>query len=151
MSDLIPLVKPESVDCIVTFPSPDPSMHDRLGQLAEFASYALKSTEVMAVLTTGQYLAPVLSLMNHPEISCISELDYRPPIAIKSAPPHRVLMRRMPLLVFGKDGFRLHGGDDVIEVPPADSSDARNGSNALLDIGMALIMERLTSPGQIGG
>lgn len=150
VSDLIGLVEPESLDCIVTFPSPDPSMRERLCHLAEFAVHGLKkATGVMAILTTGQYVAPVLHLLNHPELVWVFEMNYRPPVAIGSAPPHRIMMMRMPLLLFGLGGFRLQGGDDEIKVPPADDSDTGNRPDARLDAGMELIVERLTSPGQV--
>ena len=150
VSDLIGLVEPESLDCIVTFPSPDPSMRERLCHLAEFAVHGLKkATGVMAILTTGQYVAPVLHLLNHPELVWVFEMNYRPPVAIGSAPPHRIMMTRMPLLLFGLGGFRLQGGDDEIKVPPADDSDTGNRPDARLDAGMELIVERLTSPGQV--
>ena len=143
------LVEPDSVDCVLTVPSPDPSMRDRLGQLTEFAAYALKSTGVMAILTTGQYLAPVMNMLNHPDLEWVLEMDYRPAVAMTSGPLHRVTMRRMPLLIWGKDRFRLHGGDDVIEVPLNDNIENGHQTHSRLDAGMALILERLTSLGQI--
>ena len=54
----------------------------------------------------------------------------------------------MPILVLGKAGFRLQDGDDVIEVPTGDGSDPEKQPKARLEAGMALIMERLTRPGQ---
>ena len=147
--DLIGLVEPESLDCILTFPSPDPSMRDRLGQLSEFAYYGLKLRGVMAILTKGQYLAPVMKMLNHIDLDWVMEMDYRPAVAMRSGPPHRVTISRMPLLIWGKGGFRLQGGDDVIEVPPDDKGENGNQTNARLDVGMALIIERLTSPEQI--
>ena len=143
------LVEPNSVDCILTFPSADPSMRDRLGQLTDFAAYALKTTGVMAVLTTGQYLALVMKMLDHPDLEWIVEMDYRPAVAVRSNLPLRVTIRRRPLLIWGKGGFQLQGGDDVIEVPLDDSSEDGNQTNARLAAGMALIMERLTSVRQV--
>ena len=147
-SQLIGIVQPESIASIITFPSPDPSMHYLFDELAEFAAHSLKADGAMAVLTTGQHLASVMDRLKRQELQWVLEFDYRPPNAIQLRAPHRVTLRRMPILVLGKAGFRLQDGDDVIEVPTGDGSDPEKQPKARLEAGMALIMKRLTRPGQ---
>ena len=101
----------------------------------------------MAVLTPAIHLVSVIGRLQHPELQWVLEFDYRLPNPINSGPPHREVLRRMPLLISGKAEFRLRGGDDVIEVPLHESSDGGIRRNNQHEVGMALIMEWLTQPG----
>ena len=50
------------------------------------------------------------------------------------------------LLVYGKPGFRLKGGDSVISALPSDEETPGN-RRGHLDVGMELIISRFTAPG----
>ena len=138
-----------SVDAIVTFPSSDPGLHGRLEELAGFAAHALKPEGVMAVLTSGVHLPSVIESLKHPELKWLVEFDYRPPAPSRSGPSLNLTIRRWPVLIYGRFRHRLQGGDDVIEVPGSEDSASNAKSGRRLDVGMAMIMERLTQPGQL--
>ena len=102
----------------------------------------------MAVLTSGAHLPWVLRCLEHPEIDWVTEFDYRPPKPSKSGSPHYVNVRRRPLLIYGKRGFQLQKGDDVVKVPLAEDDGTFTRSGQRLEAGMAVIIERLALPGQ---
>ena len=80
----------------------------------------------------------------------MAELDYRDNITTnRSAPPHRIRLRRKPLLVYGKPGCRLPPGDDVIELPqPVERTpELRPGQRN--NAGLELIAQRFARPGQV--
>ena len=145
------LVAEASVDAIVTNP---PTSHEALplfSDLAAFAAHALRPGGVMAVLANAMRLPAIIGHLTHPGLEWAAEFDYRyggPPVS--SGYPHRVSLGRKPLLIYGKTGFRLQGGNDVIEVPPPDEPAMRPQVRQRDDAGMALIVERFARPGQVG-
>ena len=149
VSEMATKVAQGSVDAIITFPSADTSMHDRFGELAAFAARVLKPDGVMAVLTSGLHLPSVIERLTHPDLRWVAEFDYRPPTPSRSGPPLNLTLSRSPVLIYGRFRYQLQGGDDVIEVsgPEDGTSDAKGGRR--LDVGMAMIMERLTLPGKL--
>ena len=144
------LVAEASVDAIVTNP---PTSHEALplfSDLAAFAAHALRPGGVMAVLANAMRLPAIIGHLTHPGLEWAAEFDYRyggPPVS--SGYPHRVSLGRKPLLIYGKTGFRLQGGNDVIEVPPPDEPAMRPQVRQRDDAGMALIVERFARPGQV--
>ena len=143
------LIARASVDAIVTFPSTDPRLHDRLEELADFAAHALKPEGVMAVLTSGVHLPSVVERLNHPELKWQVEFDYRPPAPSLYGRPLNLPLRRFPLLVYGRRRYRLQRGDDVIEVPGTEDGASDSNGVRRLDVGLAMIIERLTQPGNL--
>lgn len=146
VTDLRDLVKAGSVDAIITHP---PSTHDAMSilpSLADFAANALRDTGMMVVVGYGVLLPMMLQQLEHPDLRWLAECDLllRGP-AESSGPPHHVALHRRPLLVYGKQGFRLQGMDDLIEVPSADELPPglhRNG------VAISLVIERFCKPGQ---
>ena len=65
-----------------------------------------------------------------------------------SGEPHRIGLRRVAFLLYGKPGARLSGKEDVIEVR-APGSDTEGRALGLAD-GMALVMRRFASQGSGG-
>ena len=138
-----------SVDAIIMFPSPDSSMFGCFVDLAAFAAHALKPDGVMAVLTSGLQLPFVIERLTHPDLHWVAEFDYRPPTPSRSGPPLNLTLRRSPVLIYGRSRYQLRGGDDVIEVSTSEDGASGTSGGRRLDVGMAMIVERLTLPGQL--
>ena len=68
------------------------------------------------------------------------------PVA-RSAEPHRVSLRRAPLLLYGRPGARVEAEGDVIEVPAAAA--AAGDPAAALRAGLAWAVSHLAPPGQV--
>ena len=144
------LVAEASIDAIVTNPPNSPGSLPLFSDLAAFAAHALRPGGVMAVLANAMRLPAIIGRLAHPGLEWVAEFDYRyggPPVS--SGYPHRVSLGRKPLLIYGKPGFRLQGGNDVIEVPPPDGPAAGRQGRQRDDAGMALIVERFARPGQV--
>ena len=141
------LVEPASVDLIVSHPPHGERTLHLLAGLAAFASHALKPGGVMVVVGSGTHLLQMLEHLAHPGIEWGMELDlllHGPPG--RSGSPHFINLRRWPILVFGKPGFRLSAGDDLIQVPhPEELPEGCNRNEAA----MALILDRFARPGQV--
>ena len=150
VSDLSGLVAPASVDAIITNP---PSFLEALpvfSDLAAFAAHALKPDAVMVVMNDGMYLPQVLERLNGPDLKWISEFDLQHQgVSIGVGPPHWITRRRSSLLIYGKPGFSLNGGDNVIAVPTSDELPLEQLRRRLMDEAMALIVERFARPGQV--
>ena len=150
VSDLSGLVAPASVDAIITNP---PSFLEALpvfSDLAVFAAHALKLDGVMVVMNDGMQLPQVLEHLNHQDLKWISEFDLQhQAVSVGVGPPHWITLRRRSLLIYGKPGFRLSGGDNIIALPTPDQLPEGHLQRHLLDMAMALIVERFVRPGQV--
>ena len=150
VSDLSELVAPASVDAIITNP---PSFLEALpvfSDLAVFAAHALKLDGVMVVMNDGMQLPQVLEHLNHQDLKWISEFDLQhQAVSVGVGPPHWITLRRRSLLIYGKPGFRLSGGDNIIALPTPDQLPEGHLQRHLLDMAMALIVERFARPGQV--
>ena len=147
VADLHDLVEPASVDAIVTQPpSWDPSL-SLFSDLAAFAARALRPTGMMAVVGNGLLLPSLLERLDHPDLNWVGEFDmlyHGPPSS--SGRPHWVRIHRQPLLIYGKEGYRLTGGDDLLEVPsPDELPQGRNRNEAAME----LVVARFARPGQV--
>ena len=60
-------------------------------------------------------------------------------------PPHWVRRHRLPLLVYGKPGFRPNNMNDLIEVPAPEGPSQGRERN---ELAMAQVVERFARPGQ---
>ena len=150
VADLSELVAPASVDAIITHPPYGSESLPVFSDLAAFAAHALKRDGVMVVMNDGMHLPQVLECLNHADLKWISEFDLQHQgVSVGAGPPHWVTLRRRPLLVYGKPGFSLNGGDNVIAVPPSGELPPEQLTRNLLDEAMALIVERFARPGQV--
>ena len=149
VSEMTRRVAQNSVDAIISFPSPNPSLHGRFEELAAFAAHALRPEGVMAVLTSGLQLPSVIERLTHPDLKWVAEFDYRPPKPSQSGPPLSMTLKRWPLLIYGKRRYHLQGGEDVIDVSECEGLTFENTGGHRLEDGIAMIMVRLTLPGQL--
>ena len=150
VADLSGLVAPASVDAIITNPPSFLGALPVFSDLSVFAAHALKQDGVMVVMNDGMLLPQVLEGLHHPDLNWISEFDLQHQrISIGVGPPHWVTLRRSSLLIYGKPGYRLNGGDNVIVVPTSDELPPEQLRRNLLDEAMALIFERFVRPGQV--
>ena len=119
LADLAKLVAAASVDRIVTHPPHGRESLPLLADLAAFAVHALQPSGALVVISAVEQLPETLERLKHPDLRWVAEFDYRDNgTTTWSRPPHRTRLRRKSLLVYGKRGFRLPPGDDVIELPP---------------------------------
>ena len=150
VSDLSELVAPASVDAIITNPPYGSESLPVFSDLAAFAAHALKPDGVMVLMNDGMLLPQVLEGLNHPDLKWISEFDLQhQAVSVPGAPPYWITLRRRSLLIYGKPGFRLNGGDNVIALPTPNQPPEGHLQRNLLDEAMALIFERFARPGQV--
>ena len=104
-------VEPETVDAIVTFPPADAG--SVLTDLAGFAAHSLKRTGGMFVLAATERLPDFIERLRHPGLAWVCSPHYVH--NGRAAGSGRNTQGGAPgqklLLVFGKTGFRLNGGD----------------------------------------
>ena len=140
---------PASVDIIFCHPPHGPESLPRLTELAAFAAHALKPTGALLVISGMERLPQTLEALKNRDLRWVAEFDYRDNSTTnRSGPPHRLHLRRKPLLVYGKPAFRLPPGDDVIELPPEEGSGAVRQWQ-LHNAGVDLIVQRFARPGQL--
>ena len=150
VSDLSGLVGATSVDAIITNPPYGSESLPVFPDLAAFSAHALKPEGVMVVMNDGMQLPQVLEGLNHPDLKWISEFDLQhQAVSVPAGRPYSITLRRRSLLIYGKPGFRLNGGDNVIALPTPDQSPEGHLQRNLSDEAMALIVERFARPGQV--
>ena len=142
------LIPPASVDVIITFPPADAWRGSMLRDLATLAVHSLKRSGSMLLLTNTEHLGEILEQLRHDEMSLVCAFHYthpgRPPY---TRSPHKIPHAQKLLLVLGRPEFRLDSGCDPIAVPPAPEDAGANPQNARLMVGMRMIVERFTRPG----
>ena len=150
LADLITLVAPASVDRIITHPPHGRESLPLLADLAVFAAHALQPSGALVVLSGMEQLPETLERLKHPGLHWVAEFDYRDNgTTTWSRPPHRTRLRRKSLLIYGKRGFRLPPGDDVIELPSPEPGAAARRQWQLNNAGAVLILARFARPGQV--
>ena len=150
LADLHRLVETASVDIIITHPPHGPESLPLLTDLAAFAAHALQPTGALVIISGMERLPETLERLKHPGLHWVAEFDYRDNATTnRSGPPHRTMLRRKPLLVYGKPAFRLPPGDDVIDLPPAEEGAQERRTWRLNNAGLALIAQRFARPGQV--
>ena len=143
-------VEPESVDAIVTFPPADACSGSLLTELVGFAAHSLKRTGGMFVLAGTERLPDFIERLRHPGLVWVCALHYVHDgrAASSRGNPRGGAPGQKLLLVYGKPGFRLNGGDKVISALPLDGVTQEN-RRSHLEIGMELIISRFTGPGDL--
>ena len=150
VTDLLVRVKRGSVDAVICAPGPDDDYGDSTPALAAIvASHAL-STEGILVLAADpgrlpEQLARVTQRKNLNWI-CQVHLVFESGIG-NTGEPHYIEQRTVPLLLFGKSGTRLDGGDDVIVVPPQ-PEESKNEPQSIQHAA-ELVIRRFVKPGQV--
>ena len=141
-------VEPETVDAIITFPPADAG--SLLTDLADFAAHSLKRTGGMFVLAGTQRLPDFIERLRHPHLAWVCALHYVHHVRATGSRrnPQGGTPGQKLLLVYGKPGLRLNGGDGVISVLPSDEG-ASGNRRGHLDLGMELIISRFTGPGDL--
>ena len=121
-----------------------------LADLAAFAAHALQPQRLPGGAQRHGAAAGDAGATEHPDLHWVAEFGYRDNgITTGSRPPHRTRLRRKSLLIYGKRGFRLPPGDDVIELPPAEPGAAARRQGQLNNAGLELILARFARPGQV--
>ena len=150
MQDLRELVPPESIDVIITGVPGGDGASLTLRELGSFAVHALKPDGVMLLLCQVSRLPGPFRDIRQRNLDYITEIDFRFDVPVgKLDERHQVGIRRMPLLVYGKPGFVLADGDDIIQLPAVkgDSADVKMGQR--LAVGTSMIVRRFTQPGDM--
>ncbi len=99
------------------------------------------------VLASAEHLPESLEKLRHTELLWVCELDLVfDECWARLRERHRLELLRRPLLVYGKSHFRLNGGNDVVRVPRTEETPTQARQ---LMVGMRLIIERFTQPGQV--
>ena len=122
------LVEPETVDAIVTFPPANAWSGSLLTDLAGFAAHSLKRTGGMFVLAGTERLPEFIERLRHQDLSWVCALHYahHDPATGSRRNPRGGAPGQKPVLVYGKPGFRLPGGDGVISALPHDEGTQGN-------------------------
>ena len=150
LADLAKLVAAASVDRSITHPPHGRESLPLLADLAAFAAHALQPSGALLALSGMEQLPETLERLKHPDLHWVAEFDYRDNgTTTWSGPPHRTRLRRKSLLIYGKRGFRLPPGDDVIELPPPEPGAAARRQGQLNNAGAELILARFARPGQV--
>ena len=149
LAGLREIAEAESVDAIVTFPPANAASGPLLKDLALFAVHALGSAGGMFVLTGSENLPHFAEGLRHPDLRWVCALPYLHPGRPTRLRNHGVSLTHKLILVYGKPGFRLRGGTDVISIPPIAEGAGGDAHSQRLDLGMRLIIERFTQPGQV--
>ena len=141
-------VEPESLDAIVTFPPADAD--SLLKDLAGFAAHSLKRTGGLFALAGTERLPDFIERLRHPSLVWVCALHYVHHVRAASSRgnPRGGAPAQKLLLVYGKPGFRLNGGDNVVSALPSDEGTLGN-RRGHLDLGMELIISRFTAPGAL--
>ena len=151
VSGLHGLVEPESVDAIVTFPPADAWSGSLLTDLASCAAHSLKRSGGMFVLAGSERLPEFIERLRHPDLNWVCALHYVHHVRATGSrrnPRGGAAPGQKLLLVYGKEGFRLKGGDGVISALPSDEGTQGN-RRGHLDLGMELIISRFTRSGDL--
>ena len=142
------LIQPASVDVIITFPPADAWRGSMLRDLATLAVHSLKRSGSMLLLTGTEHLGEILEQLKHDEMSLVCAFHYtHPGGSPNTRSPHKIPHAQKLLLVLGRMEFRLDSGYDPIAVPPAPEGSDANPQSPRLMVGMRMIVERFTRPG----
>ena len=149
VADLTNFLPQNSVDVVICAPAQRDDSADRtLTHAAILASHAL-TTEGLLVLAADSGRLPQQigrATQRRLEWICQIPLVFESPIS-NTGEPHYIERKAVPLLLFGKLGTRLDGGDDVMFVPPQPegSKNERQSMRHAAD----LVIGRFVKSGQV--
>ena len=140
--------EPASVHLVVASP-PEDSGSTVFSDLTALASRALTPGGLLVVaVLCRQRLPQIQSRLERGGLEWIIDLSLVFPYPVFfSGEPHRIGLRRVALLVFGKPGARLDIESDVIEMPH--SSTHPGGDALVLEDGMATVVKTLAIGGEV--
>ena len=139
--------QPDSVDVLVVMPPRDGPLQV-FSDAAALAGRVLKEDGVLVVGADAERLPELLGRLKNRDLEWVS-LFYLlyPNIVVASEGPHWVSARCLPLLVYGKPGYRLGGGEAVMEVPRTLYSGA--DWLGVIDAGKERVVNRFALRGQV--
>ena len=147
VADLTKYARQASVDVIIYSPNKD-SGDSALALAAILGSHALSKEGLLVVEADPGRLQPQLARVTQRKLEwiCQVHLVFESPIS-DTGEPHYLKLRSAPLLLFGKPGARLDGGDDVIAIPPQPEG-SKNDPQSIRHAA-ELVIGRFVKPGQV--
>ena len=147
IADLHRTVEPATLDLIICCPPKDARLLV-FSDIADFSSHALAEDGLLIVAADTGRLPEQLGRLKHHDLSwiCQVHLLFDDPIA-NTGEPHYIELKSTPLLLFGKQGTRIEGGWDVLEVS-SQREGTMDGLQAI-DNAAEQIVGRFASPGQV--
>lgn len=146
--DAISVLKPESVDAIITDPPYTKECVPLYGQLAQVANYILKSGGSLVAMCGQSYLPEIYSGMTqHLEYHwtwCYLTPGAQSPVAVSNY--KRVNSFWKPVLWFTKGKY---SGPQIGDVIKSDKNDKRYHRWGQSEVGMVQLIERVTGPGDL--
>ncbi len=150
VGDLISRLEAGSADVVIcASTAPDESGDRMLGSAAMLACHVLSNEGILILAADPgrlpQQLARVTQRKNL-EWICQVNLVFESAVS-NTGEPHYIEQRCIPLLLFGKSGARLDGGDDVIIVPPQPEESMNQPQS--IQHAAELLIRRFVKPGQV--
>ena len=149
VSGLRDLLSESTVDVILSFPPGDGGSPEMLRDLASFSAHSLKRTGALLLLVNTQYPPAYVKYLRHDDLAWVCAFHYTHPGRSIHADSHLIPLTQKLVVVMGKSDFKLNAGYEVISVPAFSEGAAGNPSSPRLDVGMELIIQRFTRPGQV--
>ena len=148
MPELVSTVDEHSIDVIITSPSADPGQLNRLDELHDFSIHALAPTGIVAVIVDPRIMPLVMVNMMQSGLQFVAEMAIVSDSPLTKTPqPHSMTYYHSPVLIFGKEDYRMERGGSVLRVPSQEGGQLI-GVRRLLGMVTELVMERVAKPRQ---
>ena len=103
-------VAPATVDVIIAVPPDDPSP-SWFSYLVDLTVHALTEEGVLLVPAGVELMKEAITRLEHKALRWVCNIALQFPAAVcRLGEPHRLEITQLPLLVYGKPGYRLGGG-----------------------------------------
>ena len=143
-------LKAGSADVVICAATPHGDFADStLASVATLASDVLSNEGILILAADSGWLPRQLDRVTRRkrlEWICQVHVLFDSPIS-NTGEPHYIEQRIVPLLLFGKPGARLDGGDDVIVVPPQPEESMNQHQS--IQHAAELVIRRFVKPGQV--
>ena len=117
--------------------------------MGEFCGHALADDGVAAMMVPAPFTAPIILELAKTDLRPITVFDYRHPKRLsRPSHPHRVTVRRMPILLYGKGKTILKPGDDFVDESSSGFVGDLNDTQRL-NLGLQKLVSRLAKPGDV--